>query len=184
MACLHSVMVADSVLPQLMARARAGEREAWTKLIERWGHRVVVTLLAEGFGIEGARDLAQEAWAAIWDKHQRGELPTLELPGLVITQARFLAMDQRRQRRRALSDAPAEPVLTTESRFIAAQTLRQVETVLASRSGQQQRIFRRAVEQQSPHAEIARDEGLSVQRVRQIIWEVRCALRGAVEESS
>ena len=134
-------MVSDLVLPRLLERARAGEREAWASLVERWRHRVVVALMAEGFGIEGARDLAQEAWAAIWDKHQRGELERLELPGLVIAHARLLAMDERRRARRSLSDGTERPpVPTAEPRLMAAQTLRRVEAVLGQRSAQQQRI--------------------------------------------
>jgi RNA polymerase sigma-70 factor (ECF subfamily) len=177
-------MVSDLVLPRLLERARAGEREAWASLVERWRHRVVVALMAEGFGIEGARDLAQEAWAAIWDKHQRGELERLELPGLVIAHARLQAMDERRRARRSLSDGTERPpVPTAEPRLMAAQTLRRVEAVLGQRSAQQQRIFRRAVEEHVPHADLAREEGLSLQRVRQILWEVRVALRAAIEEA-
>jgi DNA-directed RNA polymerase specialized sigma24 family protein len=66
---------------------------------------------------------------------------------------------------------------------MAAQTLRRVEAVLGQRSAQQQRIFRRAVEEHVPHADLAREEGLSLQRVRQILWEVRVALRAAIEEA-
>ncbi|MFO0599205.1 MAG: sigma-70 family RNA polymerase sigma factor [Myxococcaceae bacterium] len=174
--------MSDLVLPRLMQRARAGERDAWASLVERWRHRVVVALMAEGFGVEGARDLAQEAWAAIWDKHQRGELDQLELPGLVIAHARLLAKDQRRRARRALTDGTEEPaVAPVEPRVIAAQTLRRVEAVLGQRPAQQQRIFRRAIEQHIPHADLASEEGLSLQRVRQIIWEVRTALRAELE---
>jgi hypothetical protein len=39
------------------------------------------------------------------------------------------------------------------------------------------------VEEHVPHADLAREEGLSLQRVRQILWEVRVALRAAIEEA-
>ena len=166
----------------LLARARAGESEAWGRLAQRSSHRVLVALLAEGFRLDESQDLAQEAWTAIWLKHQRGEFVTLELPGLVIAHARFLAKNLRRRSQRP-GPQPAEPEVSpgAERRLGAAQALRRVQDALKVRSAQQQRIFRDAVEELRPHAAIAEAEGLSVQRVRQILWEVRRALRIVLE---
>ncbi len=166
----------------LLTRARAGESEAWGHLAQRSSHRVLVVLLAEGFRLEESQDLVQEAWAAIWMKHQRGEFVTLELPGLVIAHARFLAKDLRRRSRRP-GPQPVEPEESpgVERRLGAAQALRRVQAALKERPAQQQRIFRHAVEELRPHADIAEAEGLSVQRVRQILWEVRRSLRNVLD---
>ena len=170
----------------LLARAQAGDRAAWGGLAERYTHRVRLALLADGLGLDASRDLAQEAWTRLWARHQRGELPRLELPGLVVAQARFLAQDLRRRERAAPAPAqePPEPVADApppDRQLAAAQALEQVQRVLATRPARQQRIFRLAVDEQRPHADIAAGEGLSLQRVRQIIYEVRCALRGALD---
>ena len=166
----------------LLVRARGGDRAAWGDLVHRYAHRVRVVLLAEGFSLAESQDLAQEAWASIWSKHQHGELSELQLPGLVIAQARFLGKDLRRRSRRTLVDVSSDdPVPPIDLQVVAAQQLRAVRAALAERPVQQQRIFLEAVDEQRPHADIAAREGLSLQRIRQILWEVRRALRSALE---
>ncbi len=168
----------------LLARARTGDRSAWGDLAGHFSHRVKVALLADGLRLDEAQDLAQEAWASIWNKHQRGEIVDLQIPGLIIAQARFLAKDLRRRAQRAanLDPAPAgDDAPAADRQLVAAQQLQRVHLALADRSAQHQRIFRQAVEDQRPHADIAQREGLSLQRVRQILWEVRRALRSALD---
>ena len=175
-------MMALVVTDDLLTRARAGQSEAWGQLVERFAQRVRVVLLADGLSLAESQDVAQEAWASIWLKHQRGELPDLQLPGLVIAHARFLAKDARRRAQRVgPMSSERDEAQAVDLRLGAAQDLRRVRETLAQRSPQQQRIFSQAVEDLWPHAEIARAEGLSLQRVRQILWEVRCALRAVLE---
>jgi DNA-directed RNA polymerase specialized sigma24 family protein len=162
---------------QLETRAQNGDRKAWCALVERYGHRVRVALMAEGLRMAEADELAQEAWTLVWSKHQRGELPDLQLPGLVVAQARFLAMDIRRATRRVTATFAPEAGPAVDAQYAAHEELHQVREKLSRRSTQQQRIFRNAVVELKPHADIAAEEGLSLQRVRQIIWEIRQALR-------
>ncbi|MFZ5438435.1 MAG: RNA polymerase sigma factor [Myxococcota bacterium] len=165
-----------------MSRARAGDRSAWGVLVERHTHRVRVALLADGLGLDDSRELAQATWVLLWEKQLRGELERLELPGLAIAQARFLAMDLRRRRARELDRDDEELAPSPAPRVEAAQTLQRLEAALRERPALQQRIFRLAVDEQRPHAEIAHAVGLSLQRVRQILWEVRRALRATLDE--
>lgn len=174
---------------ELVANAVHGSRSAWDSLILKHRRRVVVALLADGHSLDEASELAQEAWARLWVAQQSGKLERLELPGLVVTQARFLAKDawRRRKTRAEAADelgAAEEPhVPSSEAQVSTRQQLQRVQAALTTLPASQQRIFRLAQDEGLPHADIAAKVGLSLQRVRQIIWEVRTALRAAMEEA-
>src|SRR5262245_60462429 len=74
--------------------ALCGDAEAWSWLIARHDHRVVVALLARGVPLDRARELAQETWLRLMQSQREGRLRELSLPGLAITQARFLAANE------------------------------------------------------------------------------------------
>jgi hypothetical protein len=76
----------------LAAQALAGETGAWNALIQRHNRRVIVSLLARGVPLELALNLAQEAWARLVQQQASGKLTRLDLPGLAVAQARFLAL--------------------------------------------------------------------------------------------
>lgn len=174
----------------LLASARLGAREAWGVLIARHQRRVLVALLAEGLGLHDARDVSQDAWVRVWQQHQAGALASLQLPGVVVTQARFLARDLLRRRRAAPHEGQAavpdaaSPTPSAESALASAQSLKRVSLALARQPESKQQVFRLACDEGVAHEEIARRVGLSTQRVRQVVWEVRCALRAALEEES
>ena len=167
-------------------RARNGDRAAFGVLVERHSRRVVVTLLAEGHALDVARDLTQEAWAHLWES--RSTLKTLVLPGLVITQARFLGRDLHRRNKGAPvspgeADAAA-PFPLADARLSSAQSLKRVQERLATVSTRAREVFELANGEGLPHEEVGRRLGLSSQRVRQIVWEVRTQLRAVLEEVS
>src|SRR5580692_6059102 len=95
----------------LCAAALAGSAEAWSALVARHNHRVVVTLLARGVRVDRAKDIAQEAWIRLVEQQRLGKLERLQLPGLAIVQASFLAMEAARRevnvRRHEPLDEPA-----------------------------------------------------------------------------
>lgn len=175
------------------ARAMAGEREAWDALIARHHHRVVVSLLARGVRADRAQELAQETWARLIQQQRRGMLTDLRLPSLAITQATYLALDDaRRARREALSgdldrlperEQPQDPAASAELRLLTEEQLARAHAALQACSPGAQRVFRMVYEGPDlPHAEVAQRVGLSVQRVRQILCEVRKKLRAALED--
>src|SRR5690606_16376892 len=67
----------------------------WNSEMRRHGQRVVVSLLARGLRPARAKELAQEAWMRVIERHREGRLAELKLPGVVITQANFLVLDER-----------------------------------------------------------------------------------------
>jgi RNA polymerase sigma factor (sigma-70 family) len=180
---------------ELSRRALAGDRRAWDALISRHHRRVVVSLLAKGLRADRAHELAQESWARLIQQQQRGLLTELRLPNLALTQAAFLAADEaRRSRREAISGTveelserqqPVDPAVSAERRLLSEEQLSRAHKALADCSPSARNVFLLACDgQELPHAEVAARVGLSVQRVRQILCEVRKKLRTALEEES
>jgi RNA polymerase sigma-70 factor (ECF subfamily) len=164
----------------------------WNDRIRRHEHRVVVSLLAMGIRIDEAKEIAQAAWVKLIDKDRNGELEKVELPGLAITQARFLALDQLKMEKterqwidpldektvRMATDESPSP----EARIAKRQEVERALAVLAECSASAQHVFRLVYEDPTrAHADVAEEVGLSTQRVRQILCEVRKKLRRALE---
>ncbi|WP_141607768.1 MULTISPECIES: sigma-70 family RNA polymerase sigma factor [unclassified Myxococcus] len=179
----------------LARRALAGERAAWDALVARHHRRVVVSLLARGVRVDRAQELAQETWARLIQQQQRGLLTELRLPNLALTQAAFLAADDaRRARRESIAGAvdelperhhPVDPSVSAERRLLTEEQLSRAHAALAQVSPSARNVFLLACDgQELPHAEVASRVGLSVQRVRQILCEVRKKLRTALEEET
>jgi RNA polymerase sigma factor (sigma-70 family) len=180
---------------ELTRRALNGERTAWNALISRYHRRVVVSLLARGIRVDRAHEIAQETWARLIQQQQKGMLPELRLPNLALTQAAFLAADEaRRTRRESLAGPveelpeahhPVDPSVSAERRLLSEEQLERAQATLRECSTSAQRVFQLACDgQELPHAEVAARVGLSVQRVRQILCEVRKKLRSALEEEA
>jgi RNA polymerase sigma factor (sigma-70 family) len=169
---------------ELVRAALAGEAQGWAGLIERHNHRVVVSLLARGLPIDRARDLAQETWLRLIERQRSGRLTTLVLPGLAIVQAGFLAANEWRSARR--EEGPlCSPGGNIEGRVIDRQELDRVAAALAACTPAQRRVFEFVYEHpELTYAEAAAQLGMSGQRVKQIVCEVRKRLRDCLEEAS
>ena len=178
----------------LCAAAMTGSREAWSALVAKHNHRVVVTLLARGVRIDRAKDIAQEAWMRLVEQQKAGKIDRLQLPGLAITQAVFLSLEAARResgvRRHEPIDEPAvaaclrDPRDDAERRLLTEERVSQAVEVLSGCSASAKQVFRLAYGGDGlSHAEVAERVGLSLQRVRQILCEVRAKLRTALEGS-
>jgi RNA polymerase sigma-70 factor (ECF subfamily) len=86
--------------------SRPLDRAAWQQRISQHDHRVMMSLLAHGLPLDRAREIAQAAWTRLMENDRAGKLADIQLPGLAIAQARFLATDERR--RVARGDAALE----------------------------------------------------------------------------
>ena len=170
--------------------AMAGDREAWGELVSRHDHRVVLSLLARGVRMARARELAHETWLRLIAQQRAGRLARLELPGLAIRQAAFLALDDTRRREEPSADeaslaALIDPAASIEDRLISREQLRRAQAELERCSPSARRVFSAVYADPGiPHAEAARRLGMSVQRVRQTLCEVRARLRAAIESEA
>ena len=167
------------------AAARTGDRGAWTELIARHNRRVVLSLLAHGVLPAQAKEMAQEAWLRLITQADAKKLPRLELPGLAIRQALFLARSEARkpgQGTESLDDVPEAAIDSAETQFFDRERLQQAHERLQDLSPSARAVFERLYgDPQLSHAEVAARVGLSVQRVRQIVCEVRKVLRAELE---
>ena len=176
----------------LCAAALAGSTEAWSALVARHNHRVVVSLLARGLRVDKAKDVAQEAWIRLVEQQRLGKLDRLQLPGLAIAQATFLALEAARREANARRHEPidetglaaslADPRCDAESRLVTEERVDRAVEVLSRCSPSAKKVFRLAYGGDGlSHTEVADRVGLSLQRVRQILCEVRAKLRTALE---
>jgi len=167
--------------------ALEGRRDAWDALVARHGRQVLLTLLARGVRVDRAKDIVQETWARLLAHQQAGRLDRLELPGLAIRQASFLALEDARRARRDTGDDElailSDPAPGAETRVHARAQLARARAELERCPKQARRIFELTYDD-VPQAETARQVGLSVQRVRQTLCEVRARLRAAIDEEN
>lgn len=176
----------------LLERARRGDRAAWDALVARHGRRVLLVLLARGVRASRAEEIAQEAWSRLALKATRGELARVEMPGLAIAQALHLATDDARaeKTRRAESLEASEEALALRDpapgpldRLVSREALGRALAELDRCPPRARDVFTAVYDAPDvPHAEIASKVGLSVQRLRQTLCEVRARLRAALEE--
>ena len=167
--------------------ATAPRTDPWDEAIREHDRRVYLSVLALGLPPERAREIAQAAWARLIEQHARGALPELELPGLAIRQARFLALNELERtkvERRVLAAVPEPPpALDTESVVAGRQEVSRVLDALATCSPTARKVFGLVYAPGGTAAEAAREMGLSLQRVRQILCETRHHIRRLLEET-
>lgn len=168
--------------------ARGGDRSAWSALIARHNRRVMLSLLAQGVVPSHAKEIAQEAWLRLITQADAQKLERLELPGLAIRQATFLARSDRRKAGHdsvSLDEAPEGLSESPELALLSRERLLRARERLSDFSPSAQAIFEQLYgDPHISHAEVAAQVGLSVQRVRQILCEVRKVLRLELEGGS
>ncbi len=156
-----------------------GTRAAWDARIARHHRRVVVALVARGVPLNRAHDAANEAWMRLIEQEREGRLAELELPGLAIKQATFLALERARQERRRRvepleesAETAVDPGVDPERRLLSREALRRAEAALSTCAARAKQAFGLVYGGAGlSHAEAGERLGLSEQRVRQILCE-------------
>jgi RNA polymerase sigma-70 factor (ECF subfamily) len=164
----------------------------WDRQIRQHNPRVILSLVAMGLPWGHAAEHAHAAWARLIERHAAGAVPVIELPGLAIAQARFLVLEERRQAaaRRAVEAAAGpttlvqlpDPGPNPETRAGDRQRIARVLAAVDRAPLPARRVFQLVYGGNRSHAETATAVGLSLQRVRQILCELRQAARAAVDE--
>jgi RNA polymerase sigma-70 factor (ECF subfamily) len=180
---------------ELAARALEGQSSAWDEIVRRHSHRVLLAVLARGVPWEAAHDLVQEVWLRLVRQQRAGRLQSLALPGLAVTQAGWLVREEGRTRRRhetimsgraavAGDDVEHDPGAGPEEQAIQRERLDRIHEELEGCPPRARQIFLAVYGPEGrSHAEAARELGLSVQRVRQALCEVRARVRTALRET-
>jgi DNA-directed RNA polymerase specialized sigma24 family protein len=159
--------------------------DLWDDAIRRHDRRVYLSVLALGLTPERAREITQAAWARLVEQHRRGALEDIELPGLAIKQARFLAfndLERARVERRVLAAVPDPPDAPDAERVVGGrEEVARVLAALATCSPTARKVFRIVYATPGGTAATAAAElGLSLQRIRQILCETRRHIRRAL----
>ena len=172
----------------LLAGALAGDRRCWQALIARHERRLMVSLLARGLPLDRAREVAQETWTRLMESQRAGRLTHLTLPGLAIVQAGYLASSDWRRQPRDPESAPASDPAgaagdSPEDRAIDRQALSRVARALEQCPARARRVFEAVYQNpELSYDELAARLGLSAQRVKQTVCEVRKRLRAVLAE--
>jgi RNA polymerase sigma-70 factor (ECF subfamily) len=170
--------------------ARTGDAAAWELLIARHGRRVLLALLARGVRVDRAEEIVQETWARLVAKSREGRLERLELPGLAVAQAIHFSLDDARARK-ARPASPldengealdvVDPSPDVLERIVSREALSRALAELERCPPKARDVFALVYDNpELPHADAAHQTGLSVQRVRQTLCEVRARLRAAM----
>jgi len=177
---------------QLARRALEGGDDAWSELARRHGHRVLISLLARGVPLEIAEDVVQETWLRLVEQGRAGRLRTLRMPGIAIAQAHWISREllRSRQRRESIAGPPlsleacgeqleiADPGVDLERLSMQRQRLEVVQRELQRCSARARQVFYAVYGPSGcSHDETARQTGVSLQRVRQMLHEMRVRLR-------
>jgi RNA polymerase sigma factor (sigma-70 family) len=161
--------------------------ELWDAAIRQHDRRVYLSVLALGLAPDRAKEIAQSAWTRLMEKHAAGAIGELELPGLAIRQARFLALNEyarAKTEKRVLAAVPDAPQSADVERAVASKAeLARVLAALETCSPTARKVFRLVYATPGGDAaSAARTIGLSLQRVRQILCETRAHIRNTIEE--
>lgn len=182
---------------ELERRALDGDAAAWSSLIAQHNRKVVVALLARGAPIEQAKDLAQETWLRLIESQRAGRLSSLSLPGLAIVQAGYLLHNAQREKRHVASaQAPREeggdgegrgaaaspdPAPLAEELVLHRDRVERVASALSTCPPSARRVFEFVYDHpELPYTDVAARFGLSTQRIKQTVCEVRKRLRAAL----
>jgi RNA polymerase sigma factor (sigma-70 family) len=150
--------------------------DTWSQRIRAHDGQVRRALMVRGVPEPEAAEIVQDAWIRLLQRERQGRLERVELPGLAIAQALSLWRDRcRRPGLLSLEGEPATPLVSLEDRDLIRRSLSALEEL----PERPQRIFEAALGP-GPASAIAAREGLSTQRVRQIVCEVRAHLRLAL----
>jgi RNA polymerase sigma-70 factor (ECF subfamily) len=176
---------------RVSALALSGDRDAWNVLIQRHQRTLRLRLLARGVRVDRVNDILQDTWARLIQQQREGRFDRLDLPGLAMTQAMFLAMEDARRSSKnvPIEEAPEVDVLSDphpsiEQRLSLRDDLDRAAVELGRCSPQARRVFAMVYDDPgTPHAVAAKQAGISVQRLRQTLCEVRARLRAAMERS-
>lgn len=178
-------------------RALDGDASAWSALIAQHNRKVVVALLARGAPIEQAKDLAQETWLRLIESQRAGRLSALSLPGLAIVQAGYLLHNAQREKRHVTSaqeprdeggdgegwsgPASTDPAPLPEELVLHRDRVERVASALSACPPSARRVFEFVYDHpELPYTDVAARFGLSTQRIKQTVCEVRKRLRAAL----
>lgn len=167
---------------ELLARIRAGDREAFERLFRHWYPRLCDWAARLLDSRDGAEDAVQDVFVAIWQGRER--LPDAQSLAAYLHRAvRNRALNQLRQRRTAgrwLAALDPEPRIAPDAETGLAD--RELDAAyraaLAELAPRGREVFVLSREQGLTYSQIATTLGISVKTVETLMGRAIAALRG------
>lgn len=167
--------------PETVARARAGDRDAFELVFRHWYPRLADYACRLLDGADAAEDAVQDVFVAIWDRRDR--LPDADaLAGYLFRAVRNRSLNQLRHRRtagRLLALHGDDPVIAPDAETgLEDQELDAAyRAALADLAPRGREIFLLSRDQGLTYPEIARTLGISVKTVETLMGRALAALR-------
>jgi RNA polymerase sigma factor (sigma-70 family) len=190
--------VADSRLQTMDAQPVTHEPPAlesfgatdWHAAAQQHHRRVLLAVLALGVRPSRAEEIVQATWEALIEAERSGKLARVELPGIALVHARFLALHELRRgglegrilvSSDALAERAADRCVSPEAELLAKEDAQRVLREIERLPDSMQRLFLILYRDPPPsHAECAGELGLSLQRVRQLASELKQRVRATL----
>jgi RNA polymerase sigma factor (sigma-70 family) len=162
----------------------------WQSAAQQYHRRVLVAVLALGVRPSRAEEIVQATWSELIEAERGGRLGRIELPGLALVHARFLARHELRRggvegrilvSADALAERAADRRVSPEAELLAKEDAQRVLREIERLPESMQRLFLILYRDPPPsHAECAGELGLSLQRVRQLASELKQRVRATL----
>jgi RNA polymerase sigma-70 factor (ECF subfamily) len=172
----------DLLSPQLLARIRQGDRDAFERFFRGWYPRLADYAVRILRSRDAAEDAVQDVLVALWERREK--LPDgSALVGYLFRSVRNRSLNQLRQRRtqgRWLATLDPEPTLEPEAETgIEDQELdRAYRAALAEVSPRGREVFLLSRDHGLSYPQIAETLGISVKTVETLMGRVLRTLRG------
>lgn len=166
-----------------------GPAPDWDAMVQRYDRAVWLKLLALRVPPDRAEDLKQMVWEKLIGKWQRGELQYLQMPGLALQQAEFIARQSWRKSKcrgtdnvLELSDKRVASLAGDgEQHVLNRAILQKAFSLVRAASPMARQVFQLTYRPPGKTAnQVGQHLGISEQRVRQILCELRARLRKSV----
>ena len=167
---------------RLLAAIRNGDKEAFTGFYMKYADSLVSFLTRLTSSEEDAKEIAQEAFASLWEKRESLD-PHTTLGGYLFGVAKNLSSRLFRERNKASAIANeifASGVLYDDSadeQLISLETSLLIQAALNNMPAQRRRVYEMSREEGLGHNEIAKKLGISVRTVERHIYNVTKELK-------
>ncbi len=171
----------DPLTAGILARVRAGDRDAFEQLFRSWYGRLASYAATLTGGRDAAEDVVQELFVALWAR--RDTLPDLDALAAYLHRAtRNRCLNQLRRQRTAghwLSRQDADPAVppVAEDDIIGQETAERIQAALAGLAPRTREVFLLSRDQGLTYPAIAETLGISVKTVETLMSRALRALR-------
>lgn len=183
----------ESLDAVLMARAGAGDHQAFRQLVERHQHAVIGTVAKMLGNPSEAEDIAQQVFVRLW-RHAKRYRPEAKFTTYLFTITRNLVFNEsrRRSRRKEVSmeereesasfHLPSPTEREPDAEMLQGELQQAIDRAIAALpEAQRMAVVLRRYEQM-PYEELAKVLDLTVPAIKSLLFRARTTLRDALKD--